>query len=292
MSESLNIFKKLNEIRKKVAYIQKDKSVQNQYKAVSHDAVTAHLRDHLIEHGVMIVPTLETAKTVDSGSTTSKNVPIVRYEAIYNISFVNCDAPDDKVTVKMEAHALDSGDKAPGKAISYATKYAMLKLFSIETGEDEEDRPEIKAAKARITPTSGVDDVVSKDDQEKAHRLIGTIVDAIEAGMPEEALQAIDDAKLETETRVFLWKQLDSQTRSLLTKTRERMKLEKAKQGFINDAQRKRLEARIGETGVSRDKVKEYVKATFGKDHFSELTQGEYDDVDKMLESLALATQA
>lgn len=283
----MNIYQKLNEIRKSVSYIQKDKSVQNQYRAVSHDAVTAHLREHLIEHGVMIVPTLVAAKVMDSGSTTSKNVPIIRYEATYEIAFVNCESPEDKVTVKMEAHALDQGDKAPGKAISYATKYAMLKLFSIETGEDDEDRPEIKAAKGRITPTSGIEDKVSADEQEKAHRLVGTIVDAIEAGMPEEALTAIDEAKLETEARVFLWKQLDSGTRSLLTKTRERMKLEKVKDAFITDAQRKRLEARIGELRINRDSVKKYCVDSFGKEHFSELTKGEYDQLDGALESIS-----
>jgi hypothetical protein len=35
---------------------------------------------------------------------------------------------------------MDNADKAPGKAISYAKKYAVLKLFEIETGEDEESR--------------------------------------------------------------------------------------------------------------------------------------------------------
>ena len=35
---------------------------------------------------------------------------------------------------------MDNADKAPGKAISYAKKYAVLKLFEIETGDDEESR--------------------------------------------------------------------------------------------------------------------------------------------------------
>jgi hypothetical protein len=35
---------------------------------------------------------------------------------------------------------MDNADKAPGKALSYAKKYAVLKLFEIETGEDEESR--------------------------------------------------------------------------------------------------------------------------------------------------------
>jgi hypothetical protein len=42
--------------------------------------------------------------------------------------------------VTLPSHALDNGDKAPGKAISYATKYALLKTFLLETGEDEESR--------------------------------------------------------------------------------------------------------------------------------------------------------
>lgn len=35
---------------------------------------------------------------------------------------------------------MDNADKAPGKALSYAKKYAMLKLFEIETGENDESR--------------------------------------------------------------------------------------------------------------------------------------------------------
>jgi hypothetical protein len=35
---------------------------------------------------------------------------------------------------------MDAGDKAPGKAITYATKISMLKVFGIETGDNEESR--------------------------------------------------------------------------------------------------------------------------------------------------------
>jgi len=51
----------------------------------------------------------------------------------------------------------------------------------------------------------------------------------------------------------------------------------------ISDAQRKRLEARIGEVGIARDKVKKYVKKTFGKEHFADMNKAEYDIIDKML---------
>lgn len=135
----MNIYQRINEVRKKVHYIKKDKVVQGQgYKAVTHDAVTAMVRNHLIEAGVVIVPSFVSSETQNIGETKT-GTPIIRYSAIYDIDFVNVEG-GDKVTVRMEAHANDHGDKAPGKAASYATKYAMLKLFSIETGEDEEGR--------------------------------------------------------------------------------------------------------------------------------------------------------
>lgn len=142
MSETKNIYQRLNAVRENVAYLQKDAQVQG-YKAVSHDLVTSAAREHLIANGVMIVPRQAgPGDTVIVGETKNGS-PIIRYQAFYEIDFVNCDQPDDKATVSLEAHANDHGDKAPGKACSYAVKYAMLKLFSIETGENEESRVEV-----------------------------------------------------------------------------------------------------------------------------------------------------
>jgi len=135
----MNIYEKVNEIRKKVEYIQKDKSVSTgggSYKAVTHDQVTAILRSHLIEQGVICVPTLVASKANDRVGDAKQ----FRYDATYSFDFVNAEAPNEKITIVMEAHAMDNADKAPGKAISYAKKYAVLKLFEIETGEDEESR--------------------------------------------------------------------------------------------------------------------------------------------------------
>lgn len=142
---SMNIYQRINEVRKKINYIQKDKAVQG-YKAVTHDAVTGQVRNALIEHGVVIIPRLVSSQTLDVGKTKS-GATIVRHEAVYDIDFVNMDDPADKFTARTEGHANDSGDKAPGKATSYATKYAILKVFNIETGENEESRVEAYAEK-------------------------------------------------------------------------------------------------------------------------------------------------
>lgn len=142
---SMNIYQRLNKVREAVAYLQKDKEVQG-YKAITHDAVTAAVRPEFIKHGVMVVPSLVSAVTIqETRMATKSGVPIIRYEAEYDVRFVNIDNPEDFVTVHIGAHALDQGDKAPGKATSYATKYAMLKLLSIETGEDEEGRQPVES---------------------------------------------------------------------------------------------------------------------------------------------------
>lgn len=141
--ESTNIYQRLNNVRKAIGYIQKDAKVQN-YKAVTHDMVTSEIRPHLIEHGIIIVPKITHSNMVATGTQTSSGTPMMRFEARYDIEFVNIDQPDDKVIVPMEGHANDTGDKAPGKAVSYATKYAVLKVLSIETGENEESRQELK----------------------------------------------------------------------------------------------------------------------------------------------------
>lgn len=140
---AINIYQRLNNVRKSVAYIQKDKQVQN-YKAVTHDLVTSEIRPHLIEQGILIVPKITQSNMVATGTQTSNGTPMMRFEARYDIEFVNIDNPEDKIIVPMEGHANDTGDKAPGKAVSYATKYAVLKVLSIETGENEESRQELK----------------------------------------------------------------------------------------------------------------------------------------------------
>jgi len=133
-----NIYQRINAVRKKVEYIRKDATVQG-YRAVTHDQVTAHVRDHLIAQGIVIVPDQRMAEIQEVGKT-SKGTTIIRYDAWYEISFVNCDDPSDAVRLRVNSHANDQGDKAPGKALSMAVKYAILKLFSLETGENEESR--------------------------------------------------------------------------------------------------------------------------------------------------------
>lgn len=172
----MNIHQRINAVREAVGYIQKDKPVQG-YKVVTHDTVTAELRPHLIKNGIIVVPRQVEGETRDSGTHTGSGISIIRYEARYEVDFVNMDEPGDLVTLPISSHALDHGDKAPGKAISYATKYAMLKIFSIETGEDEESRQEQKPKPYSEEDLRKFKYLIDKDDSLGFYLLSKEIVD-------------------------------------------------------------------------------------------------------------------
>jgi hypothetical protein len=145
----LNIYQRINAVMKKVEYVQKDASVSagagGSYKAVTHDMVTAVIRPYLVEFGIVVRPELLKGEMLqlkavknEAKDGTGHNMHL--YSAEYAIHFVNMDKPEDFLTVTVSGHANDSGDKSTGKCLSICTKNAFLKLFSLETGENDEQR--------------------------------------------------------------------------------------------------------------------------------------------------------
>ena len=184
-----NLLQRINDIRSAVAYVQKDKEVstgRGSYKAVTHDMVTAILRKHMIEHGVVCIPTLVESSTVQLPAAEGKT-PQIRYEATYDFTFANVDVPEDTIHVRIQAHAMDNADKAPGKAISYAKKYAVLKLFELETGEDEESRVQ------DVDTEFHVESIRAAKDLDTLRTLFATAFSAAEKD--KEARKAIIKAK-------------------------------------------------------------------------------------------------
>ena len=124
----LNIYQKINKVMQQVEAVQKEsKKVNGQYTFVSHDAVAAALHMPMAENGIVMVPSV--GELVRDG-----NMTIVRMD----IEFVNSDAPEEKIKVSHYGYGIDPQDKGVGKAVSYAVKYALLKMFCLETGDDVE----------------------------------------------------------------------------------------------------------------------------------------------------------
>lgn len=136
----LNIYQRVNAVMRDVEYVRKDAKVQG-YAAVTHDMVTAVLRAAMVKHGI-VVQLEQKARDILERRDKAAGVSMMLYSGTYDVHFINIDKPEDRATITIDAHAADNGDKAPGKCASYATKHAMLKLFSLETGENDESRVE------------------------------------------------------------------------------------------------------------------------------------------------------
>lgn len=136
----LNIYQRVNAVMKDVEYVRKDAKVQG-YSAVTHDMVTAVLRGAMVKHGIVVQLEQKSSEILERRDKAA-GVSMMLYSGTYDVHFVNIDKPEDRATITIDAHAADNGDKAPGKCASYATKQAMLKLFSLETGENDESRVE------------------------------------------------------------------------------------------------------------------------------------------------------
>lgn len=127
--KDLNIYQKIKCIMSEVDYIQKgNKTVNGQYRFVSHDQVTSKIHPLLVKYGVLVIPSVQNI-TQDNNRTS----------VMLQVVFVNADDPKDNFLVQFPGYGVDSGDKGPGKAISYAFKYAILKTLCLETGDDPDN---------------------------------------------------------------------------------------------------------------------------------------------------------
>lgn len=133
---SKNIYQRINAVMSECDYVQKKQAQQG--KGVKYDEVMAMIRELLIKHGIVMVVRQKEMACLSGVDGTKQKV----YQGCYEMDLVNMDNPSEVVTHSAYAHGMDGGDKAPGKAHTYAVKIMLVKGFGIETGEDEESRSE------------------------------------------------------------------------------------------------------------------------------------------------------
>jgi len=133
MDPKLNIYQRLSAVMNEVDYIQKDKKQGMRYSIVSHDVVTAKVRPFLLKHGIVYPVSIK--EHWQDGNMTG---------VLAEVSFVNVDDPQDRVVVQSMGYGIDDQDKGPGKAVSYAVKYALLKVLGLETGDDPDENQDAK----------------------------------------------------------------------------------------------------------------------------------------------------
>lgn len=155
--KKLNIYEKLMLITDEIGIIEKNLNVSisktNSYKAVSERDVLDNVKPiekkyrvfsypvkrEIIDKDVLVKETEFTNGNTGDTTITKTNTLFMRIETIYR--FVNIDNPDEYVETIVYGDGLDTGDKAPGKAMTYADKYALMKAYKLSTGDDPDKDP-------------------------------------------------------------------------------------------------------------------------------------------------------
>lgn len=147
----LNIFQRMlaatSEINRVAKNLKVDVTKTSSYKAVAEADVLESVKPVEEKHGIYSYPfarkiikddVLISTSTWD-GKTTEKQSQFMRVETTYR--FVNIDNPTDFIDITTYGDGVDAQDKAPGKAMTYADKYALLKAYKIQTGDDPDTNP-------------------------------------------------------------------------------------------------------------------------------------------------------
>lgn len=128
---TLNIYQRVHAVMQQVKYVSRESEMQmgnTKIAYTSHDEATEAVRDAIVQHGIVIVSGM-------FDYTINGN----RIEMTIRVDFVNVDAPEDRIQVTTIGFGVDSSDKGPGKAMSYAVKMVVLKTFQLIGGNEPED---------------------------------------------------------------------------------------------------------------------------------------------------------
>lgn len=124
-------------------------SGRNAYKAVSEADVLSAVKPIEEKYGIYSYPYsrniikderyIVTSTYEDRGEpkTVEKASMFVRVETVYR--FINVDIPTEFIDITTYGDGVDSQDKAPGKAMTYGDKYALLRAYKIRTGDDPDE---------------------------------------------------------------------------------------------------------------------------------------------------------
>ena len=152
----MNIYEKLLSITSEIKNVNKNLEVgvgKNSYKAVGEADVLFAVKQLEQKYKVYSYPChrevidraiLETEKEYN-GNVTKGNQIFLRIETIYR--FVNIEKPEEYIEITTYGDGIDTQDKAVGKAMTYADKYALLKAYKIITGDDPDQEHSPDTAK-------------------------------------------------------------------------------------------------------------------------------------------------
>lgn len=141
MADRENIFQRMSAITQEITAVAKNLQVgtgKSQYRAVGEADILAAVKPLEVKHGVYSYPlsrNIVESGTMERDNNYGKSVQLyMRIKVTYR--FLCIDNPDSYLDIESFGDGVDTQDKAPGKAMTYADKYALMKAYKIITGDD------------------------------------------------------------------------------------------------------------------------------------------------------------
>jgi hypothetical protein len=131
-----------------ISYVQKQKSPNLNYTFAGEAALIRALRPYMERYGI-IMSVIQQNEVEFETYQTAKGSPMNRTRLMATVRFTH--APSGTfIDVVAPGEGADSGDKSGNKANTCAYKYALRQTFVIETGDDPDDEPSEKQARAGV----------------------------------------------------------------------------------------------------------------------------------------------
>jgi ERF superfamily len=122
----------------------------HKYRYVMEADLVGTIRPLLAASGIMIVPSVIREEFEPNITTTrSGSMSMTRILVQYTIT-----DGTDEIVMSIPGHGMDSGDKGIYKAMTGSMKYALMKLFEVDTGDDPENDTRVDRVNVSITPSS------------------------------------------------------------------------------------------------------------------------------------------
>lgn len=139
----MNIYEKMLHIQTEIPTVAKNLDVSTgyngpTYKAVSERDVKDAVKPLEAKYGVYSFPVTKELIEQSFLETSTKNGMkksfYIREKVTYR--FVNIEKPEEFIDIVGYGDGIDTGDKSPGKADTYAGKYCLMSAYKISTGDD------------------------------------------------------------------------------------------------------------------------------------------------------------
>lgn len=194
----MNIYQKMSAITQEISTVAKNLQVgegKNQYKAVGEADVLAAVKPVEAKHGVYSYPysreIVESGEMVATTKYGERKSLYLRLKTVYR--FVNMEKPDEYIDITTYGDGVDSQDKATGKAMTYSDKYALLKAYKIQTGDDpDQNASETLNSVSRKEPA---EDRTGQPAYPSRDEMVGVIAKAYPEGKVRETLLMAMHAK-------------------------------------------------------------------------------------------------